>query len=189
MIQAYHTLLPKGRFPVAVIYVALPPDAVDVNVHPAKTEVRFRRANAVFGAVQRAARETLISESPIPHATHFASFQSSGWLGATGEQAFTRRDEDGEQATLGLDWRTPTRDTVGADTAGTTTSGSELGGGRLPIVRVIGQVGASYIITEGPDGLYLIDQHAAHERILFEQFMQSWLRKMAKNRGWLLKDW
>ena len=52
-----------------------------------------------------------------------------------------------------------------------------LGGERLPIMRVIGQVGRAYIISEGPDGMFLIDQHAAHERILFEQFMLEWQKK------------
>src|SRR5690606_21176461 len=61
IVQAYHTLLPTGRYPVAVVFVRLPYEQVDVNVHPAKTEVRFRDADAVFGAVQRAVRESLIS--------------------------------------------------------------------------------------------------------------------------------
>ena len=51
---------------------------------------------------------------------------------------------------------------------------ADLGGGKLPIMRVVGQIGAAFIITEGPDGVFLIDQHAAHERILYEQFMTDW---------------
>lgn len=186
VIQAYHTLMPTGRYPLAVIFIELSAESVDVNVHPAKTEVRFRQANAVFGAVQKKVREILIADSPIPHATHFTSFQASGWGAAAGDQAFTRRDDSRSQAHLGLDWSTPLSDGQSGDLpsaipGAAATSGAaavptpgELGGGRLPIMRVVGQVGTSYIITEGPDGLYLIDQHAAHERILFEKFMRAW---------------
>ncbi|MDT8306972.1 MAG: DNA mismatch repair endonuclease MutL, partial [Anaerolineae bacterium] len=64
IIQAYHTFLPVGRYPVAVVFVEMPFNQVDVNVHPAKTEVRFRDGDAVFGAVQRAVREAVIAGSP-----------------------------------------------------------------------------------------------------------------------------
>jgi DNA mismatch repair protein MutL len=173
VIQAYHTLLPTGRYPLAVIFIRLPAETVDVNVHPAKTEVRFRQANAVFGAIQRAVREILIADSPIPHARHFTSFQSSGWPAASSSQAFTRREENATQSGLGLDW---TARAVDAAQDGITADPprSEFGGDRLPIMRVIGQVGTAFIITEGPEGLYLIDQHAAHERILYEKFMRDW---------------
>lgn len=182
VIQAYHTLLPTGRYPMAIIFLELPTEKVDVNVHPAKTEVRFRGANAVFGAIQRAVRETLIADSPIPHATHFASFQHTGWAAPGGDQAFTRRDDHGDQTHLGLDWSVP--ETLEQAPASETAAPdeAELGGDRLPIMRVVGQVGASYIITEGPDGLYLIDQHAAHERILYEKFMQAW-EEAGANQG------
>ena len=66
VIQAYHTLLPMGRYPVAVIFVEIDPAEVDVNVHPTKAEVRFRESSAVFSAVQRAVRRTLIDQAPVP---------------------------------------------------------------------------------------------------------------------------
>jgi DNA mismatch repair protein MutL len=171
VIQAYHTLLPTGRFPIAVIFLTVPPESVDVNVHPAKTEVRFRRANSAFGAVQRAVRRTIVGDSPVPHA-HFASLQSSGWSSPANRPAFGRREETAGQTSLGLDWSAPATSVTGESQA--EPAALNLGGQGLPIMRVVGQVGAAYIITEGPDGLYLIDQHAAHERILFEQFMARW---------------
>ncbi|MCL4867410.1 MAG: DNA mismatch repair endonuclease MutL [Anaerolineae bacterium] len=179
IIQAYHTLLPTGRYPMAVLFVNLPYEQVDVNVHPTKTEVRFRQGVSAFSAVQRAVRKTLIAGSPVreigelvewarPQPTTFP-----GWQGDWPAAALPSQPQP-----LSLDWDTPSTaqpsilmphdpqpSPPSALTAHTST---------LPIMRVIGQVGASYIITEGPDGLFLIDQHAAHERILYEQFLAAW---------------
>lgn len=176
VIQAYHTLLPTGRYPLAILFLTMPADLVDVNVHPAKIEVRFRQANAAFGAVQRAVRQTIVADTPIRDATHFASFQHTGWAGASAGHDPDSWQMGSSQSGLALDW-SPGKELSGHIT-GSTDPGTDnevmVGGGRIPIMRVIGQVGAAYIITEGPDGLYLIDQHAAHERILYEQFMADW---------------
>jgi DNA mismatch repair protein MutL len=167
VVQAYHTLLPNGRYPMALIFVTMAPEHVDVNVHPAKTEVRFRQANMIFGAVQRAVRAALVAEGPVPSAGHFASLGTSNW--AQGHQtAFSRREPGGGLDHEDAGWNSPPDSGLPGIPTGRTEEG------RLPIIRVIGQVGSAYIITEGPDGLYLIDQHAAHERILYEQFMADW---------------
>lgn len=174
VIQAYHTLLPAGRYPLAIIFVEMPFAEVDVNVHPAKTEVRFRDANAVFGAIQRAARRALLEHSPVRGLTQFASGETgeyAGWGGRLERGAFSQRDEHSEQGDLALNWQTP----AAAPGDEPEKAGRPiLAGGQLPIMRLVGQVGAAYIITEGPDGLFLIDQHAAHERILYEQFLAQW---------------
>jgi DNA mismatch repair protein MutL len=174
VIQAYHTLLPVGRFPLAVAFLILPPELVDVNVHPAKTEVRFRQANAAFGAVQGAVRQTLIADSPISHATHFSSIAGAGWAGTGGRRVFAQPEDQSQPGALDLKWGPVAADGSSPESADGQSSETSGGGGRLPIMRVVGQVGASYIITEGPDGLYLIDQHAAHERVLYEKFMLDW---------------
>src|SRR5512143_1499141 len=77
VLQAYHTLLMVGRFPLFIIRVELDPEDVDVNVHPAKTEVRFRSSDAIFRAVQRTVRRTLVDHSPIPQVQ--PSTPSSVW--------------------------------------------------------------------------------------------------------------
>ncbi len=174
VIQAYHTLLPAGRYPMAVLFLAVPAESVDVNVHPTKTEIRFKKANKAFSTVQRAVRQAVMAESPVRQATHFSSFQASGWSGSLDQPAFSRREEPLPQAALDLDWTIDERGTVDGDTQASQNALAKLGGERLPIMRVVGQVGASYIITEGPEGLYLIDQHAAHERVLYEKFMAAW---------------
>ncbi len=151
VIQAYHTLLPTGRYPVAVVMVTLPPQEVDVNVHPAKVEVRFRDEDVVFRAVQRAVRRAVTGQSPVPHA--FAPSWPGSRPPGTRPPAWTARPVESEAAIqpslLPSATATPT----------------------MPVLRVIGQVGATYIVSEGPDGIYLIDQHAAHERVLYEQMM------------------
>ena len=178
VIQAYHTLLPTGRYPLAVIFVTMPLADVDVNVHPTKTEVRFRRRTP-FSAVQRVVRQTLIAETPVRTLTAWPSAAdaqaSPGWAGALDHNAFARLDAAGEHAQphFDLDWSAAATPTVPTD-EDTPAPAIKVGGQGLPIMRVVGQVGASYIITEGPDGLFLIDQHAAHERILYEQFMAAW---------------
>ena len=194
VIQAYHTLLPTGRYPVAIVFVRLPFDQVDVNVHPAKTEVRFRDSNAAFSAVQRAVRRTLVAGSPVrnvalgaaqaPAATTYA-----GWGGTLDEQAFARHDLPGPQQNLQLSWPEsgPQDATFAAQSAEPPApvdlSRAANRGDRLPIMRVVGQVGTAYIIAEGPDGIFLIDQHAAHERILYEQFMAARERNEIASQG------
>ncbi len=180
VIQAYHTLLPTGRYPLAIIFISLPFSEVDVNVHPAKTEVRFRNSNQVFGAVQRVVRQTLIAQSPVRSMSAWAGEEAntsiSGWSTASGDGSLENSGR-GRQSELDLDWSNRhsqgdrSSNENGIDLPGRDPAVSLIENQKLPIMRVIGQVGSAYIITEGPQGLYLIDQHAAHERILFEQFM------------------
>jgi DNA mismatch repair protein MutL len=162
--QAYHTLLPVGRHPVAVILLELDPAQVDVNVHPTKREVRFRDGNQVFGAVQRAVRRTLIEHAPVPMMLHTPrTWATPEW---ERRQALVSA-EDGE----------PPSTQLAMELYRTQDADGELqpvGAVRLPLLRVVGQVGQTYIVAEGPQGMYLIDQHAAHERVLYEQVLEEY---------------
>lgn len=172
IIQAYHTLLPSGRYPLALLFIEMPADQVDVNVHPTKTEVRFRGDKPPFGLVQRMVRQTLVADAPTRQMSAWAMGnqpEATGWGGEMGQPVFAR-SEPPEQSSLGLAWPEPP-----AATAPETETDASSGG--LPIMRVVGQVGAAYIITEGPEGLFLIDQQAAHERILYDLYMSAWQRQ------------
>jgi DNA mismatch repair protein MutL len=165
VIQAYRALLPDGRFPVAVLLITLPPEEVDVNVHPTKAEVRFRAPDAVFAAVQRAVRN-VVADQPVA---------GPGGPYVTGDSWAARRPEvPGEQQLhMELELMEPGRYTS-SPTRGLTHTESPEGPRRprtLPILRVVGQVGAMYIVAEGPAGLYLIDQHAAHHRVLYDAML------------------
>ncbi|MDO9332978.1 MAG: DNA mismatch repair endonuclease MutL [Dehalococcoidales bacterium] len=152
--EAYQGLLMQGRHPIAVINITLPPVLVDVNVHPTKSEVKFQDERAVFSAVQRAVRGTLVNLAPIPKIEEVGhSYQGT-------------RPIPTHPTRL---WTLPTQEIGTMTTPPGVQSTPPLLPSVLPALRVVGQVGTNYIITEGPDGIYIIDQHAAHERILYEK--------------------
>jgi len=162
--QAYHTMLMVGRYPLATLFLEIDPAAVDVNVHPAKAEVRFREQDKAFSFVQRAVRRALLAYAPVPSVV-----PTTLWGNAP-----SREYRPSEAGQTGLDWSMA----EDAKQAGETEAGSERENeagqpafANIPLLRLIGQIGATYLVAEGPDGLYLVDQHAAHERVLFEKLM------------------
>ncbi|HLW02775.1 MAG TPA: DNA mismatch repair endonuclease MutL [Ktedonobacterales bacterium] len=209
--EAYHSLLLAGRHPIAVLDMRLDPALLDVNVHPAKTEVKFLRERQVYATVQRAVRAALLEITEAPQMTDRA-FSPSAWPEAL---AASDADTSGapedtlcaastpeatNDAALGRPPAQPTFaqgplwGTMPRAWPGEHARGSAAGfhvpapaarvptpgaheqfqtTGRLPALRVLGQLAQSYIITEGPDGMYLIDQHAAHERVLLEEMVAS----------------
>ena len=178
LLQAYHTLLMVGRYPLTALFLEIHPEEVDVNVHPAKAEVRFRNQDKIFSFVQRSARKALLAYSPVPNVA------PSLW-GTTRTVPSTEA-----RSSVGLDWaighdepvgngqRTVDSDQLSVGNAQNTEGGTQSAVSgqqstfeRIPLLRLIGQIGATYLVAEGPDGLYLVDQHAAHERVLFEKLM------------------
>ncbi len=256
---AYHSLLLTGRHPIAVINIQIDPTLLDVNVHPAKTEIRFLKERRVFAAILRAVRAALLEEPAMaewqPRATEVESLasdeleqaentdtgdndetlsfidnveaplpQDNPWLTVTEEESGTRpppsarlwqnhirTPENGQKRPVtvsGSAWPVqappleeepavlPTPEPVAGDVVkgaqpdtahsveGATTLALadavqhnfpgqtyEQQARRLPRLRVVGQLSQSYIVTEGEDGMYLVDQHAAHERILLERMV------------------
>jgi DNA mismatch repair protein MutL len=159
LLQAYHTLLMVGRYPLAVVFLENNPEEVDVNVHPQKAEIRFRNPDRIFSFVQRAVRRSLLAYTPIPQMP-----AQKIWGNSNPPQA-------------GIDWtiahsEMPVEQGIASSTPTATPEARQATISNLPLLRLIGQIGAAYLIAEGPDGLYLIDQHAAHERVLFEKLME-----------------
>lgn len=171
VVQAYHTMLMVGRYPVAVILIDLPPEELDVNVHPTKAEVRFRQPEVVFSAVQRAVRRVLL-ENAGPPAVHTGVTWGSPEWAARRERLAQVTGERLSQIGIDLDLESPGQYARQSPAHRDEREQPALLARRrsLPLLRVVGQVGATYIVAEGPSGLFLIDQHAAHERILYEQF-------------------
>ncbi len=211
LLRSYHTLLMVGRYPYATLMVELPPEAVDVNVHPTKAEVRFRSGDRIFTGVQSAVRRALLAHNPVPDLARRQGWagQDAPWRASPAgavppsDPAWNFLDEQGGQNPAGRgnddDWGQDTsapgqaggQALGGSDATGYTQDGrlTPLPGtlpsspppaeaqpplrvGQVPLLRPVGQIANAFLAAEGPDGLYLIDQHAAHERILFERFMQ-----------------
>jgi DNA mismatch repair protein MutL len=173
--EAYHTLLQVGRHPIAVLNVVVPSDQVDVNVHPAKSEVRFLRERDVFVAVQRAVRSTLVESAGIPVAASYphadAQATPSRWAppntGPTAQQAGFEIFRGAQPVQLSRPAEDAPPSTVIAGDAAT----------KLPPLRLLGQAAQTYIIAESPEGIYLIDQHSAHERVIYERLMVEYQRQ------------
>jgi len=162
IMRGYHTLLMVGRYPIVILFLEMPPELVDVNVHPTKAEVRFQNKDRVFSAVQGAVRRALLAYSPVPGMNPTIQWASPGSAGDYSSPGMNRDAVFPSQF----------QGTIGHDESSQEVSQSELTIEHVPILRLIGQIATAYLVAEGPDGLYLIDQHAAHERVLFERFMK-----------------
>ena len=221
LLEGYHTALMKGRYPVCCLFLEISPAAVDVNIHPAKREVKFHRESEVRKFVAQAVREALLkfhasqpvvpnslsaTAMPRPGAKHDAPIITLPGTEQTAEPVelphFTRQlaqrpdlfPSKSEQPPLELGFASSTVRTPGPqgkpDSVSTEAPqpvtrnppapipGSEF---RVPSpptpllsvpLRLVGVIGRLYAVLESDRGLVLLDQHAAHERILFEQMLE-----------------
>ena len=230
LVDAYRNLMPASVFPVVLLFLELPFSEVDVNVHPSKTEVRFRQSSLIHDFVRDSVRAALLQARPVPHftreiaahpsavpafapATGMASSSSSsrsvpsGLAGNEPDLGITAGDAEfalrpaappprdaclafGEEA-IPLEGNAaipvahfPQQTWGGAVEDGTAAAAAENGfpdtpsGVNLASLKPLGQVQSSFIVAVNDEGLWLIDQHVAHERILFEKL----LRQRAANQ-------
>ena len=177
--EAYRAMLPGGRHPVAVIRLDVPSEDVDVNVHPTKAEVRLRNERLVYGLVQRSIREALTAQdrATVPQWAGRSPAPTSGVAGGgqsspPGPVSPMRRGGEGAAAPFGAAL-------AAAAGAVRTEAMAEEEPPLLPDeaayqdrLQVLGQIAKTYIVAVGGTGLYLIDQHSAHERVLYEQLLR-----------------
>ncbi len=205
---AYSDYLPRDRHPVVALFVTLDPQEVDANVHPAKTEVRFRNAGLVRALIVHALKDGLAREGKRTAANSdgaaLASFRPSfaprpagpvNWdwqrspayppgvpsgnpLSAFGNAAVTAFAEAGQAA---FDVGTPTADVRFQETPSADLLDRPLGAART-------QIHETYIVSQTRDGLVVVDQHAAHERIVYEKLKASLARNGVQRQILLIPE-
>ena len=185
--EGYHTALMKGQFPVTFLFLNLDPAAVDVNVHPAKREVRFRNPAGVHEAVVGAVRDTLES-GRRDWEQKFHAPPSIGGTTSVSSQVVARSAVPVEMPQLDRQFALSGEKSVEvrspAESASSLLSPENLGHDRArpsstaQQFQIIGVLNKLYVLMENADGLVLVDQHAAHERVLFEE-----LRRRMEEQG------
>ena len=208
--QGYSNSLPMGRRPIAVLHLVVPAEMVDVNAHPTKQEVRFRHESKIFAAIQRAVREALSSHGVIHQAAGrpFGSSRQRSYSRPAPDNARFDQEPKIRQPTDEQNQRArPMRDR-GEPSPTTRRPESEPRSPRqpddplvttdlqarhnlrdtIPELRVIGQAQRTFILADGPEGLYVLDQHAAHERIIFDRVFRQRTGQPADSQKLMLPE-
>lgn len=184
--QAYQDVLYHGRQPACVLYLEVPPEAVDVNVHPQKHEVRFQQSGLMHDFVYRSIKRAIAADAPeagmntvtpegvpMPQPEQGGlSLQTPAAAAVTNYHPSVARPSGRSVEDTQAFYRqtlTPTAAEFAAD-----TQTQEAAQNDAPLGYALAQLHGIYILAQNRDGLVLVDMHAAHERIVYERFKQSW---------------
>jgi DNA mismatch repair protein MutL len=174
---AYRDLIARDRHPIAALFLEVPLEEVDVNVHPAKTEVRFRDPSAVRGLIVGGLRHALDEESGRSAAREQAAAPVMWTTGAIYDAALNRHPREGGDPAKQENWVPAFAGMTGVaedhrlftQPPAARAEAADEPVPRFPLGVARGQVAATYIVAEAEDGLVIVDQHAAHERLVLER--------------------
>lgn len=210
--QAYRNAMPASAFPVVLLFIELPFTEVDVNAHPAKIEIRFREQNVVHDLIRESIQRALVTSKSIPSYDHSSSF--GGGLSSPGEAAPPAPPEEAQFESRRFDF-TPTSAAADPFQRAFNYPFREIStalppapenhkamkvrpemligspaAGQQPFqidgLRILGQIQDSYIIACDSHGLLIIDQHVAHERVLYEKLAQDMSQESVERQGLLV---
>jgi DNA mismatch repair protein MutL len=197
LIESYRDVLPRGRFPIAILFLEIAAEAVDVNVHPAKWEVRFADPQSVHRAIRMAVREAMASRrwlgtigardarpGPDSIATGWQTRPRWDGAGSTSERPATQATTD-DWIFAGRGERVREADPMRDEGDPPSAAAAAPPVARFGSLQILGQLRASYLLAESEDGLIVVDQHAAHERILYEGLRRDWLEAGVSQQGLL----
>lgn len=207
--EAYREKLFHGRFPIAFLFLAMPPEKLDVNVHPTKKEIRFDDDHEVLDFVAKAVKEALIAKEAVPQIRveglkslkadqgvqyDFSTIKREENILSVSEERQNILNEDSKEQTVEIK---SFDDTVDIKNILTTLRRESHEDGDIKIqapdrrpfdinnLRTIGTIFNTYILAADEDSFYLIDQHAAHERVFYERLLEQYNTE-EKNRQTLL---
>jgi len=150
IVEGFDTLLKKGRYPLAFLDINIDPSKIDVNVHPTKNKIRFLEAKKIKERIAKAVNDSLLEQDLIPEGSAEGKVVGSEGMTDKVEHTTAQVESKGKQSRLDMEEET------------------EIVESKLSHMSVIGLLKDSYIIVETPSGMALVDQHAAHERINYE---------------------
>lgn len=207
---AYKSMLTINKFPLFILHITINPEFIDVNVHPAKTEIKFQDDQIVFRAVYHCVRENLADISPIIDAEGDAAGKFINEIPKINytQQAMPLGEYDSKPASGGLDRGGYIRENGEVirhnidyvkqdnyiirnnsrpiDEEKTETSVKNNAVAKFEPLAVVGQIHFTYIVAEGMEDMYLIDQHAAHERIYYESYMNEYKASAIQSQSMLV---
>ena len=208
--QGYGNALPMGRRPIAVLHLTVPAETVDVNAHPTKQEVQFRHESKIFAAIQRAVRETLSAHGVIhqPASRPFGSSRQRNYSRPAPNNARLDQEPEIRQPADARSAQARPMPSRGDPNPSTGRPESERRSPRLPDdplvttdlqaghnlkdtipeLRLIGQAQRTFILADGPEGLYVLDQHAAHERVIFDRVFRQRTSQPADSQKLMLPE-
>lgn len=161
--SAYRGILRPGSFPITIVFVGVPPSEVDVNIHPRKEEVRFTNPRSIQDAVSAALQKALSSREVV---VPLGGPQNTAGGGGSHSAEAPFRHQDRGKRQLGLDLKHEVALSKTLNEAGKVSASGER--------RVLGQIHNTYLLVATSDGLDIVDQHIAHERILYERLRREW---------------
>lgn len=195
IMESYRNLLMHGEYPHCVLFLDMPPGEVDVNVHPTKSQVRFSQASDVFRAVVHVLREGLqktpwLKTSSVESRPTQPVAEPS--VDLTSQMTFLDRELSKTQLnkkqfmlkdSAPVSQNFPTVEELKVASASDSAAETQFLWGNL---QVIGQLGQTYIVAQSDTDFYLVDQHAAHERVVFERLMRDWKNGRFTKQNYLI---